>query len=87
MEPKAQRWRNEPEQNAMSRNKRDESAADRPEPCRNMSQTCEARRRFIQRVREAPSLHVPPNIVFGIHARLCTANLRCPYELNVSHKA
>ena len=42
MEPKAQRWRNEPEQNAMSRNKRDESAAARPEPCRNMSQTCEA---------------------------------------------
>ena len=43
MEPKAQRWRNEPEQNAMSRNKRDESAAARLEPCRNMSQTCEAR--------------------------------------------
>ena len=95
MEPKAQRWRNEPEQNAMSRNKRDESAAARPEPCRNMSQTCEARRRFIQRVREAPSLHVPPNISFygakrraqmsspniaGWYARLCMANLRLTYE-------
>ena len=67
MEPKAQRWRNEPEQNAMSRNKRDESAAARPEPCRNMSQTCEARRRLLSLSASARSaeLKCPPLTLLG----------------------
>jgi len=62
-----------------------------PPPDRNRAETCRRRVRLgdgsclYQRMREAPSLYVPPNIVFVMHARLCTANLRCPYELNVSH--